>query len=87
MICADEPYGDVMRAGCHGDSGGPFVCKESSSGKFVLQGIVSWGSGNNKQYTVFARISELRLWIDATPLKCLAPSDFPYEFQCENVKS
>lgn len=70
MVCAGDLDPNDMQGGCHGDSGGPFVCKDSTSGKFVLQGAVSWGSSNcnfaqvNKQYTVFARVSEFRDWID-----------------------
>ncbi|KAJ7385607.1 Chymotrypsin-like elastase member 2A [Desmophyllum pertusum] len=70
MVCAGDLDPSDMQGGCHGDSGGPFVCKDSTSGKFVLEGAVSWGSTNcnfvqqNKQYTVFARVSEFRDWID-----------------------
>ena len=70
MICAGNLNPNESQGGCHGDSGGPFVCKDSASGKFVLQGAVSWGSPNcnfaqvNKQYTVFARISKFRRWIN-----------------------
>ncbi|RMX59825.1 hypothetical protein pdam_00007343 [Pocillopora damicornis] len=70
MVCAGNLNPNESQGGCHGDSGGPFVCKDSASGKFVLQGAVSWGSPNcnfaqvNKQYTVFARISKFRRWIN-----------------------
>ena len=70
MVCAGELDPNQMQGGCHGDSGGPFVCKDSTSGKFFLEGAVSWGSSNcnfiqqNKQYTVFARVSQFRDWID-----------------------
>merc|ERR1711964_536410 len=66
MVCAGfgakNPTG-----GCHGDSGGPFVCQNKSSGRWTLQGAVSWGSGrcdSKEAYTVFSRISEYRDWID-----------------------
>ena len=70
MVCAGELNPTRLQGGCHGDSGGPFVCKDPLSGKFILEGAVSWGSSNcnfiqeNKQYTVFARVSEFRDWID-----------------------
>jgi len=64
MVCAG--YGGSSRlSGCHGDSGGPFVC--NIGGRWVLHGAVSWGSGtcdSKKSYTVFARVSEFRNWID-----------------------
>lgn len=70
MVCAGlGPSSRTM--GCHGDSGGPFVCRDSTSGAFELQGAVSWGSGtcdSTKAYTVFARVSEFRKWIDQTIL-------------------
>ena len=59
-----------MQGGCQGDSGGPFVCKDQTSGKFFLEGAVSWGSPSCnfkpqiKLYTVFARVSEFLAWID-----------------------
>ena len=66
MICAG--YGDKKRvSGCHGDSGGPFVCRTGQQGSWVLHGAVSWGSNRcdaKHGYTVFARISEYREWID-----------------------
>ena len=63
MVCAGvegEPLG-----GCHGDSGGPYVC-QSSSGNWFLQGAVSWGSPRcaaSERYTVFARVAQFRNWI------------------------
>jgi len=70
MVCAGELDPNQMQGGCHGDSGGPFVCKDQTTGKFFLEGAVSWGSEScnffqeNKEYTVFARVSEFRDWID-----------------------
>lgn len=64
MLCAG--YGPTKtQSGCHGDSGGPFVCRKGS--QWTLHGAVSWGSttcDTNVAYTVFARIGELRDWID-----------------------
>ena len=70
MVCARELNPTRLQGGCHGDSVCPFVCKDPLSGKSFLEGAVSWGSLNcnfiqeNKQYTVFARVSEFRDWID-----------------------
>ena len=41
MFCVGDPT--LKSSGCHGDSGGPFVC-HSINGEWVLRGIVSWGS-------------------------------------------
>ena len=75
LVCVGDLDSTDMQGGCHGDSGGPFVCKDSTSEKFVLKGAccpgaVSWGSWNcnfvqhSLLYTVFARVSEFRDWID-----------------------
>ncbi|KAL9988016.1 hypothetical protein ACROYT_G002411 [Oculina patagonica] len=64
MLCAGVP--GTRLGGCHGDSGGPFVCK-NSDGFWVLQGAVSWGSADcnaQRMFTVFARVSVFREWID-----------------------
>ncbi|XP_066925213.1 chymotrypsin B-like [Clytia hemisphaerica] len=64
MICAGRGPRDAT-SGCHGDSGGPFVCK--NNGRWVLYGSVSWGSGycdSSEAYSVFAKISSFRDWID-----------------------
>lgn len=74
MLCAGIINPGNVTGGCHGDSGGPLVCK-AAEGRYVLHGAVSWGSETcnfnqeNKQYTVFARISELRDWIEMTLYK------------------
>merc|ERR1711964_632581 len=63
MVCG----GGVGRiSGCHGDSGGPFVCK--INGKWELHGDVSHGSGScdaSKTYTVFARTWYFKSWIES----------------------
>ena len=67
MLCAGfGPYSGYPNSGCHGDSRGPFVCQEDN-GRWVLQGSVSWGSGYcdaSEAYSVFARITQFRGWID-----------------------
>ncbi|ROL50188.1 Chymotrypsin B [Anabarilius grahami] len=62
MICAGA-YGS---SSCQGDSGGPLVCE--SKGVWTLVGSVSWGTSTcNTLYPgVYARISQLRSWIDKT---------------------
>ena len=57
MVCAGYGGNSVI-SGCHGDSGGPFVCQES--GRWVLRGAVSWGDHwcrGGSTFSVFARIS------------------------------
>ena len=64
MLCAGFGPNDI-RGGCHGDSGGPFVCRAGS--QWFLQGAVSWGSGTcstRSAYTVFARVLNFRSWIE-----------------------
>ena len=64
MICAGKE-GTIL-SGCHGDSGGPYVC-QNAAGRWVLQGAVSWGSPRcsaAERFTVFARVAKFRQWID-----------------------
>ena len=69
MVCAGQITGD-LKGGCMGDSGGPLACQDKYSGRFHLQGVVSWVSSScnldqkKNIYSVFARVGELRKWID-----------------------
>jgi len=66
MICGGDG-GTTKRSGCHGDSGGPYVCKVD--GVWELHGAVSHGSPvckSTETYTVFARVTHFRSWIDQT---------------------
>lgn len=63
MICGG--FGSQSRLrGCHGDSGGPFVCR--SAGRWYLAGAVSHGSPtcSGSSYTVYANVAKYRSWID-----------------------
>ena len=64
MLCAG--YGPSDRRGaCAGDQGGPLVCRRSS-GEWVLQGVMSWGSPNCDTVlspSVFTRVTEYMEWI------------------------
>lgn len=65
MLCAANK--GARQSGCHGDSGGPFVCKDKN-GVWTVHGAVSWGSPQcdiRDANTVFARVAALRNWIDA----------------------
>ena len=66
MLCAG--VSGTILSGCHGDSGGPYVC-QGANGNWVLQGDVSWGSARcsaAELYTVFGRVAKFRNWIDQT---------------------
>ena len=63
MLCGGDA-GMTKKNGCHGDSGGPYVCRVSSS--WQLHGIVSHGDSKcdaEIAYTVFARVSHFSGWI------------------------
>jgi len=64
MICSGDG-GNTRKSGCHGDSGGPFVCQVN--GRWELHGAVSHGSprcASTETFTVFARVAYFRDWIN-----------------------
>ena len=64
MLCAGVD--NTILSGCHGDSGGPYVCLNSDKKTYTLHGAVSWGSGTCNArliFTVFARVTQFRAWI------------------------
>jgi len=63
MICGGSG-GTERTSGCHGDSGGPFVCE--NNGVWELHGSVSHGSPvckSTETYTVFSRTFHFLDWI------------------------
>ena len=64
MLCAGVE--NTILSGCHGDSGGPYVCLNADGKTYTLHGAVSWGSGRcdaKQLFTVFARVTRFRAWI------------------------
>jgi len=64
MICAGSKDG---KSGCHGDSGGPFVCKKKTSNGtyWILKGLISWGSPRcdiGDMYTVLTNVKTYVGW-------------------------
>ncbi|KAJ7394693.1 Mannan-binding lectin serine protease 1 [Desmophyllum pertusum] len=66
MLCAGEILGG--KDSCHGDSGGGFVFVDPQTKKWVLGGVVSWGSsmgcGLRNKYGVYVRVTEFLPWIN-----------------------
>jgi len=64
MVCGGDG-GKSRKGGCHGDSGGPFVCKVGD--QWELHGDVSHGSArcrSTDSYSVFARTYFFKSWIN-----------------------
>jgi len=69
MLCAGEGGVNPI-SGCHGDSGGPYVCE--INGRWELHGAVSHGSprcSSRETYTVFAKVAYFRQWIEGVMQK------------------
>ena len=70
MVCG----GGTPDSGCHGDKGGPFVCKVNN--RWEVHGVVGFDyddcDSNNEKFTVFARVAKFYSWIVShTESKCL----------------
>lgn len=65
MFCAGFYEGG--RDTCLGDSGGAFVIEDPQSGRWVVQGLVSWGGpeecGSQRVYGVYTRVANYALWL------------------------
>ncbi|XP_035242085.1 mannan-binding lectin serine protease 1 isoform X1 [Anguilla anguilla] len=65
MFCAG--YYEGGRDTCLGDSGGAFVMEDPHTGRWVAQGLVSWGGpekcGSQRVYGVYTRVSNYMPWL------------------------
>ncbi|KAJ6665110.1 hypothetical protein lerEdw1_005341 [Lerista edwardsae] len=64
MFCAGFPA-EEDKDSCTGDSGGPLVCPSDDSGYYILNGIISWGTGcGRKDYPgVYTNVASFVDWI------------------------
>ncbi|XP_041920123.1 mannan-binding lectin serine protease 1 isoform X1 [Alosa sapidissima] len=65
MFCAGFYEGG--RDTCQGDSGGAFVTQDPRTGRWVVQGLVSWGGpeecGSRRVYGVYTRVAKYAHWL------------------------
>lgn len=68
MFCAGFYEGGYDT--CLGDSGGAFVMKDPQNGRWVVQGVVSWGGpeecGSQHVYGVYTQVSNYASWLRIT---------------------
>ena len=67
MMCAGFKQG--VTDACDSDSGGPLTC-QSSDGRHVVHGIVSWGDrcGQKNRPGVYTNVKDYLPWIEETIL-------------------
>ncbi|KAM4723218.1 prothrombin [Rhinophrynus dorsalis] len=66
MFCAGySPEASKRGDACEGDSGGPFVMKDPTSGRWYQMGIVSWGEGCDRdgKYGFYVHVHRMRKWL------------------------
>ncbi|XP_061073373.1 mannan-binding lectin serine protease 1 isoform X1 [Conger conger] len=67
MFCAG--FFEGGRDTCLGDSGGAFVMEDPHTGRWVAQGLVSWGGpekcGSQRVYGVYTRVSNYMTWLQS----------------------
>lgn len=65
MFCAGHAQGGMDA--CHGDSGGPLICR-SVTGRYAVFGIISWGEecGQPNRPGVYVKVQDYLDWITTT---------------------
>lgn len=63
FICAG---GEANKDACFGDGGGPLVCKDQTTSRYVIVGVTSWGIGCGTKDVpgVYANVPGFVQWVD-----------------------
>nr|XP_039250838.1 mannan-binding lectin serine protease 2-like [Styela clava] len=66
MICAG--FLDGQKDSCQGDSGGPYMFRDQAQHRWILSGIVSFGSSardcGDKTFGIYTRVASYMSWIE-----------------------
>ncbi len=75
MLCAG--YTDIPKDVCFGDSGGPLMVLNETSGNYELVGLTSFGNGCAETYGVYTRLNKFIDWINQFKNGEVAPGAAP----------
>ena len=64
MFCAGHREGRIDS--CAGDSGGPLLCEDPTSGRWTVFGVTSFGEGCGEEgkFGIYAKVPNFVKWIE-----------------------
>jgi secreted trypsin-like serine protease len=66
QICAGDTNPSDPKSSCFGDSGGPFMQQNATTGQWHVAGIVSYGTSGCSGNGGFTRVAAFEKWITDT---------------------